>query len=177
MDQLKKVLYSNTFCAYRDKYQNRILCRHKYSYGICDLDLCPILNETYANIIFQPEGIILIIKKPSDEYIAGTWKKHTIEISPNLDDEEQIIKMCLEKTNGIPEKIRNALIVRIKHIYQRWKFLTEKGKPIPIIRKEETPTEEPITEELAKEIEKIETEEKTPTEEELLKELEKIETE
>lgn len=174
MDPLKKVLYANTFCAYRDKYQNRILCRHKYSYGYCDLDLCPILNERYANIIFQPEGVVLIVKEPSNEYIAGVWKKHIIEISQDLDDEEQIIETCLEKANGIPEKIKDALIMRIKHIYQRWRFLTEKGKPVPIIKKEEAIREEPIVEELAREIERIEEE---PKEEELLKELEKIESE
>ena len=185
VESIKKMLYANTFCAYRDKYMNRTICRHKYSYGICDLDLCPIYNERYANIIFQPEGLVLVTKKPSNEYVAGVWETYKLEISPELDNEEEIIDFCMEKTDGVPEKIKNVLIERLKRILKRWRFLKERGKRVGIIeKKEERPeisVEEALEEEeLARELERLkeETEELGEVEEEaLLEELKGIETE
>ncbi len=160
---IKRILYTNTFCAYRDKYMNRIICRHKYSYGICDLDLCPIFNDRYANIIFQEDGLVLVVKKPSDEYVAGVWERHKIEVSPELNNDEEIISFCMERIDGISEKIKEALIGKLRNILSRWRFLRARGKRVGILeKKEEKPeagSEEAVEEEeLMKELEKWEEE-------------------
>lgn len=160
---------------------NRILCRHPYSYGECDLDLCPIVNSYYANVIFQEDGIYLIVKKPSEDYIAGEWEKTKLEISPELDNEEEVIKLALEKAEKTSEIIKRALQERIRRIYMRMRFLKEREKPIGILAPPTPPervtTEEEMLEEtLRRELEKIEAEETKP-EEELEKELERIEME
>ncbi len=161
MELEKKVLYSNTYCAYRDKYMGRTICRHKYSYGVCDLDICPIVHERYANVIFQPNGLVLVVKRPSDQYVAGAWEIFEIEISPELDNEEEVISFCLEKANGVPEKIKAALVERIRRIFRRWRFLRDRGKPIGILERERRPEEVlvPVEEELLRELERIEAEE------------------
>lgn len=177
MENPKKMLYSNTFCAYRDKYMNRTLCRHKYSYGICDLDLCPIINKHYANVIFQPEGLTLVVKYPSEEAIAGTWEKFILEVSPELDNEDELIKFCMEKADGVPEKIKKHLELKIRNIFSRWRFLKSKGKKIGILVKEEEIERPPIEEELIEEIKEAEKEIERPREEELEEEIRKIEKE
>ncbi|MGQ4891217.1 MAG: hypothetical protein ACP6IP_01895 [Candidatus Njordarchaeia archaeon] len=161
----KKILYSNTYCAYRETTKIGLRCRHIYSYGICDLDLCPIAQEYYANIIFQPDGIYLITKEPSEETIAGKWTKHKIEI--NLDNPEETINMVKEKAKQINEKNMKALLEKLEHIIQRYKFLQEKGKPIPAIEQEISLLEE--------EIEEAAEERKEEKEIEELKELEELE--
>ena len=159
----KKILYSNTYCAYRETTKIGLKCRHVYSYGICDLDLCPIAQEYYANIIFQPDGIYLITKEPSEESIAGKWTKHKLEI--NLDNPEETIDMVKEKAKQINEKNMQALLERLDHIIQRYRFLQEKGKPIPVLEQEIS---------LLEEEEETEKEEKVKEHEEL-EELEGIE--
>ncbi len=156
----KKLLYANTFCAYRDKYMGRIICRHKYSYGVCDLDLCPIVNDYYANVVFQEEGIVLVVKRPSGDSVAGMWERYNIEISPELDNEDDIIKFCMEKTNGVPEIIRKKLQEKIHALFERWRFLKSRGKKIGAIETEKKVAEEEITigEELLEEIKEVEKE-------------------
>ena len=157
--QTKKMLYSNTFCAYRDKYMGRTICRHKYSYGICDLDLCPIVNDHFANIIFQDDGVILVIKHPSDNSIAGVWERFPIEISPELDNEDEVIAFCMEKTGSVPDKIRERLKQKVHSIFERWRFLKSHGKKIGILElKVEGEERPPITEELLEEIKEVEKE-------------------
>ncbi len=131
----KKMLYINTYCAYREETVDLGLkCKHIYSYKVCDLDICPIAQEYYANIIFQPDGIYLITKEPSDESIAGKWTKTKIEI--DLDNPQSTIETVREKTKGINQKNMEALLNRLNNIIERYKFLKEKGKPVPILEEE-----------------------------------------
>ena len=158
---------------------NRVICRHIFGYGECDLDLCPIANTYFANVIFQNDGIYLVVKKPSENYVAGEWEKIKLEITPELDNEESILQLASEKTENVPEKIRQALQERIRRIFARMRFLKERGKPIGILApptpaEEIAPEAEALEETLREELEKIEAEE---TEEELEKELEKIQPE
>ena len=83
----KKVLYATTFCKYRERLPYKIRCTHPWSYGICDLDLCPLVQPIFANVIFQEDGIYLVIKRPSKSKVAG-------EISR--------IKFCLLYTSPSP---------------------------------------------------------------------------
>ncbi|MCR8433024.1 MAG: hypothetical protein NDP24_02160 [Crenarchaeota archaeon] len=183
MDLSRKTLYSNTFCAYRDKYLNRTLCRHPCSYGECDLDLCPIVNDHFANVIFQEDGVYLVVKTPSEEYVAGTWEKTKLDISPELTNEENVIRLALEKAKNTHEKIRMALQRRIRGIYARMRFLKERGKPVGILAPVPPSTPAPelaLEETLKEEIEMLERKEKEEAKieeeiSELEKELEKIE--
>lgn len=181
LDLLSKTLYSNTFCAYRDKYMSRILCRHPCGYGECDLDLCPIVNNHFANVIFQDDGIYLVVKVPSEQYVAGVWEKTKLDISPELTNEDDIIRLALEKAKDATNKIQNALQERIRRIYARMRFLKERGKPVAILAPAlpSMPTLGPTLEEtLKKELEALEQKEEEAKIEkeisELEKELEKI---
>lgn len=146
----KRILYSNAFCKYREKLPNKLACRHPYSFGICDLDLCPIVQPRFANIVFLPEGITLVIKEPSTKKVAGEWKKYPLEIT--LDNEEEITNYVQDTAKDIPEKNMKVLLERLHRIYERYRFLKERDKEIPIIEevleeKEIPPEEEEIGEE------------------------------
>ncbi len=138
----KKVLYSTTFCAYREFKENKILCQHKYSFGICDLDLCPLAQEYFANIVFLPEGITLVVKEPSDEKVAGEWRKIPLSLSSDLDNEDELIELIKREARGISEKNMKALIERLHRIFMRYQFLKDKGKELPIIQEEMESEEE-----------------------------------
>ena len=140
----KKILYSSVFCAYRRPTPRKIECRHEYSFGICDLDLCPLVQEHYANIIFLPEGITLVIKRPGEK-VAGDWVKIPLEIT--LDNEEKIIELIKREAKSISRKNMDALIERVHRIYKRYRFLKERGKEIPILEEKEEETEEELEEE------------------------------
>jgi len=170
----QKILYSNTYCAYRDFKPTGVKCKNKYSYGVCDLDLCPIVQQHFANILFQQDGIYLFVKKPSEESIAGTWEKIKLEI--DIDEPEKTLELIRNHTLEIPEKNKQALEERFWNIVNRYKFLKEKGKPILAIEREislleeiETEEEEEVGEEEGGEIDllaEIEEEEKEETGEE-----------
>lgn len=165
LEYSRKLLYSNTFCAYKDKYNDTIICRHQYGYGICDLDLCPIANNYFANIIFKEDGVYLVTKKPSEKYVAGEWELTRLEIN-SIDDYEKIRHQIIEKIDNMPEKIKHATLTKLDHIFQRWKFLLERKKGIGILaapttspeeeRKEESGEEPQLEVELEKELENIE---------------------
>jgi len=142
----KKVLYSTTFCAYREYSENKVLCQHAYSFKVCDLDLCPIAQEYFANIVFLPEGITLVVKEPSEEKVAGEWRKVPLTISPNLDNEEELIDLIKKEAKGINEKNMKALTERLHRILSRYRFLKEKGKELPIIQQEIRLEEEEVQE-------------------------------
>lgn len=154
----KRILYSNIFCTHRETLPNKIACKHPYSFGTCDLDLCPIAQTNFANIVFLPEGITLVVKEPSKEKVAGEWRKIVLEI--NLDNEDEIIDLVKKETKNLTDKNMNALIERIHRIYERYRFLREKGIEIPIL-------EEKLEEEELEEIPEVEAEEEEVTEEEL----------
>ena len=160
----KKILYSNTYCAYRDFKPIGVKCKHIYSFGICDLDLCPIIQEYYANIIFQPDGIYLFVKKPSEESIAGKWEKIKLDI--DIEEPEKTLELIKQHTLEIPDKNKEALEKRFWNIVERYRFLKERGKPIPVLE------EVPLLEEVEKAEEKEEGEEI-----DLLAEIEELEKE
>lgn len=135
----KRVLYSNVYCAYREFTEKGVYCKHPYSFKTCDLDLCPIVQEKFANILFQADGIYLFVKKPSEDSIAGKWEKYKLEI--DLDSPEETINFVKEKAKGINEKNMNALMERLNNIIERYKFLTSRGISVPIITGEEAPLE------------------------------------
>lgn len=142
----KRVLYSTTFCTYREFSESKIICNHPYSFKICDLDLCPIAMNHFANIVFLPEGVTLVVKEPDENKIAGKWRKVRIDISANLDNEEEVIAVVRKEASKINEKNMKALIERIHRIFSRYQFLKEKGKELPILQEmlaeEETEVEE-----------------------------------
>ena len=147
----KRILYSTTFCTYREPKPNKIACKHMYSFGICDLDLCPLVQEYYANVVFLPEGITLVIKEPSEERVAGNWRK--VELKITLDNESEIIELVKKEAAKINKKNMDALIERIHRIYERFRFLHERGKEIPIIEEQMEEVEEEVPEELEEEFE------------------------
>ncbi len=192
----KRILYSNFFCRWRDKTPKRIICRHPFSYWICDLDLCPIYQQYFANIVFLQDGVYLVIKRPG-EFIAGEWKRIPLEFDIEKTDElrKQIEDMI--KDININDKMKKWLFMKFDHIVARWKFLIEHGIRVPYLeqikakeRKEEEIEVEKFEEEkeaVEKEIEEIvrKAEEKKPEEkveeeeeiERLAKELEQLEKE
>jgi len=151
----KKVLYATTFCKYREKLPYKIRCTHPLGYGICDLDLCPLIQPIYANVIFQEDGIYLVIKRPSKSKVAGEISKIKLDINVEEDNEAETIEFIKGEVEGIPDKIFKALVERIHRIYERFRFLKSKGEKIPGIEKKIKEREE---EELAEEVE-FETEE------------------
>ena len=148
----KRILYTTIYCKYRHPQPNKIECRHPYSFRICDLNLCPIAQEYFANIVFLPEGITLVIKEPATNKVAGEWKKIPIEISPELDNEDDIIELIKNEASKINEVNMRALLERVHRIFQRYRFLKEKGKEIPEIEAKEVEEEWP-EEELEEEAE------------------------
>lgn len=152
----KKVLYSTTFCAYREYKENKVLCHHPYSFKICDLDLCPIAQKYFANIVFLPEGIVLVVKEPSEEKVAGEWRKIPLTISSNLDNEYELIGLVKKEAKGINERNMKALIERLHRIFIRYRFLKEKGKELPIIQEEVKLEKEEVQEESEGELDESE---------------------
>jgi len=138
----KRILYSNTFCTYREPKENKIICKHPYSFKLCDLDLCPLVQEYFANVVFLPEGITLVVKETSAEKIAGSWKKIPLKI--DLDNEEEVIGIIKDQASKITNKNMEVLLERVHRIFERYRFLKEKGKKIPILEEEE---EEEVSEE------------------------------
>lgn len=153
----KRILYSNAYCAYREYKETGVLCKHPYSFKECDLNICPIVQERYANIIFQPDGIYLFVKEPSEDSIAGRWNKYKIEL--DLDNPREAINFVKEKASGINEYNMERLLERLNNIIERYKFLKEKGKSVPVISGEESLLEDIIKEEEtgAETIEELET--------------------
>ena len=127
----KRILYSTVFCAYKHPTPRKIECRHPFSFRICDLDLCPIVQEYFANVIFLPEGIFLVIKTPSENKAAGEWKRIPLKIT--LDNEEEVMSIIEKEAEGISDKNMEVLKERVHRIYERYRFLKEKGKEIPIL--------------------------------------------
>ncbi len=133
----KKILYSTTFCAYREFRGNKIACRHEFSFKICDLDLCPIALKYFANIVFLPEGITLVVKEPSEDKVAGEWKKIPLEIAPDLDNEKELEDLIRKEANKINKKNMQVLLERLHRIFERYRFLKSKGKELPILQQKE----------------------------------------
>jgi len=93
-------------------------------------------------VVFLPEGITLVVKEPSTEKIAGSWKKIPLKI--DLDNEEEVIGIIKDQASKITNKNMEVLLERIHRIFERYRFLKEKGKEIPILEEEE---EEEVSEE------------------------------
>lgn len=143
MSLYKKFLYQESFCSYRQKDEEGIKCMHPYGFGVCDLELGPIVQDHFANVVFKPEGIQLIIKEPSEEMIGGSWKEEELEIQVGEENnQEEIIEEIKAKTNGITEENRTALIERVNDIFKHYEFLRENNN-LPGILQEEV--EEEIT--------------------------------
>ena len=160
----KRILYSTVYCAYREYRERGIRCHHPKSFGVCDLDVCPIVQIPFASIVFQHDGIYLMIKRPSDDSLVGEWEKIKLEL--NLDEPDETINFVEGHLEGLNEKNKEYVLRKLNNIIERYKFLKSKGKSIPIIEEEVLPEE------------KIE-EEEVPSEEGLeeLAALEEIETE
>ncbi|MHA1589217.1 MAG: hypothetical protein ACTSVA_01250 [Candidatus Njordarchaeales archaeon] len=131
----KRILYSTAFCAYRYPTPRKIECRHPFSFRVCDLDLCPIVQENFANVVFQEEGIVLLVKRLSKEKVAGEWRRVPLKIT--LDNEEEVLKVIEKEAEGVSSKNMQALKERIHRIYERYRFLKERGKEIPILEENE----------------------------------------
>ena len=103
----QRILYDNLYCAYKIKRESKIECRHPYSFRIHDLELCPIVQDYFANIIFQEDGIYLIIKKPSKDSVSGTWDKIFLDIKLDkiLLTEEQVEFYDLPSAPGEENKV------------------------------------------------------------------------
>lgn len=142
----QKFLYREVFCSYREKEGNEVKCTHPYSFGECDLELGPIVQEHFANIIFKPEGIKLVIKEPKKDRIGDVWKEEDLDLKIGEEsNKEEIIEKVKEKTKDITKKNRKALIQRINDIFQRYEFLFENDNPPGILgekREEKAPEEE-----------------------------------
>ena len=161
----QRILYDNLYCAYKIKRESKIECRHPYSFRIHDLELCPIVQDYFANIIFQEDGIYLIIKKPSKDSVSGTWDKIFLDIK--LDNKEEIKKIIEENLPKITNKNRIWLFNKLDNIYERFNFLKSRGREIAILEKPLEVEEE--TEEMG--------EEESETEEEELPDIEVLDNE
>jgi len=93
-------------------------------------------------VVFLPEGITLVVKETSAEKIAGSWKKIPLKI--DLDNEEEVIGIIKDQASKITNKNMEVLLERVHRIFERYRFLKEKGKKIPILEEEE---EEEVSEE------------------------------
>jgi len=142
----KRILYSTVYCSYREYKEIGIRCHHPRSFGVCDLDVCPIIQIPFASIVFQYDGIYLMIKKPSDNNLIGEWEK--VKIDLNLDNPEETIKFVESKLEGLTEKNKEYVLRKLNNIIERYIFLKAKGKSIPILEEEKIiPEKTTITEE------------------------------
>lgn len=158
----QKFLYRETLCTHRrESREARSKCRHPYGFGTCDLDVCPVVQEHFANIIFDLEGIKLVIKEPREDGIGGEWTEEILDIKVGEENnKEEVLDVVQEKTQSITDRNREVLIQRIHDIYQRYEFL-EKRDNLPGIlggKREEAVFEE--EEEVFKEEEELFAEER-----------------
>lgn len=122
----QKFLYRETFCTHRKETREEAKCKHPYGFATCDLDICPIVLKHFANIVFTPQGIQLMTKKPKDTKIGGLWEEEELDIKVGEENNrEEIITKIKEKIERCTKKNENLLIQRIKDIFQRYTFLSE----------------------------------------------------
>lgn len=147
----QKFLYREVFCSYREKKENEIKCTHPYGFGKCNLDLGPIVQDQFANVVFKPEGIKLVIKEPTEGRMGGIWKEEELDIKVDEENNRnEIIEKIKGQTEGITEENKKALIQRINDIFQHYEFLIEKNNPPGILGgkpEEEAAEEEDLFEE------------------------------
>lgn len=129
-DLYKLFLYRENFCAYRkESNKGKAYCKHPFGFDKCDLSIGPIVQEHFANVIFKPDGIKLVIKKPSESKIGGTWTEEELEIKADeQSNKEEIIDKIKGKTEKITERNKQMILQRVNDIYKRYEFLAEKGK-------------------------------------------------
>lgn len=157
----KLFLYRENFCAYRkESNKGKAYCKHPFGFDGCDLSIGPIVQEHFANVIFKPDGIKLVVKKPSESKIGGTWSEEELEIKVGeQNNKEKIIDKIKGKTEEVTEKNKQMLLHRVNDIYKRYEFLEEKGKLPTYLggapKEEPKPEEEIAEEELLEEEEKL----------------------
>ncbi|NIQ07843.1 MAG: hypothetical protein GWO20_19630 [Candidatus Korarchaeota archaeon] len=157
----QKFLYRETLCTHRrESREARSKCKQPYGFGTCDLEICPVVQEHFANVIFDPEGIKLVIKEPREDRIGGAWKEEILDIKVGEENnKEEVLETVQERTQSITDRNQEVLIQRIHDIYRRYEFL-EKRDNLPAIlggKREEAVFEE---EEVFKEEEELFAEER-----------------
>lgn len=159
-DLYKLFLYRESFCAYRkETNKGKAYCKHPYGFEVCDLAVGPIVQDHFANVVFKPDGIKLVVKTPSDGKIGGTWTEEELEVQVGeQNNREELLEKIKEKTEKITARNEQLISQRVTDIYKRYEFLAEKGKLPPYLG---GPSEERVQpeEEVAEE-ERLEEEEK-----------------